>query len=226
MSRKHVHPDRLPTSAQVSAIDDPVLLGALADDIERVCTQIETDLEFRTDEPWASRARHALSIHRHALKRVSRRVRALAAGAPEETGLRSKEETHPLTLEVLAQRPSIDVAKLETVEAVDEQLAWLAARIGAVADDRSDEIGLLAGDRDEGFLAATGSMLREMRGLRQELQNQRGRISKAVKAIAHKTVDRSRERLFIEAAREIIDRATYLAIWDRVDQLQELESRA
>lgn len=215
--------DRLPTAAQVATINDPALLQALADDIERVCTQIETDLEFRDDEPWATRARYALSAHRQALKRVSRRIRGLASSAPADTPVRAKEETHPLTLEVLSRRPKIDVTKLATVEEVDQRLAWIAERINAVTDDRSDEICLPAGDRDEGFLAATGSVLREMRGLRQDLQVQRGRVSKAVKAQGQQVLDRSRERLFIDAAREVLDRVTYLAIWDRVDRLQAVD---
>lgn len=216
----------LPTEAQINAITDVPALRALQNDIEIRATKIETDLEFSTlGDDWERRARSALAMHRLANKRIARRAKALGAdrrgSGPRAHGGRQRpdDEIRMLTLEVLRTRPSIDPAKLHTIEQVDASVAWLAERINAVTSDREDEIAVVAGDRDEAFMAATGNLLREMKALRQAVQNRRGEITKAERMAAQAAREATRPQLFVDAARQVLDRDTFIRIWAIVDQL-------
>lgn len=223
--------ERLPTKAQIGAVTDLSVLDGWRDDIARAVAKMETDLEFLAgDNPeWAARARAALAIHRLTDRIIARRMGALRRSAmtTAKTARRPEADCDPLTLEVLRARPAVDLDALTTTDQVDERMSWLVARIDAVTADREDEIGMEAADRDEGFLAATGNALRHMRALRQDLQTRRGRLNKAEKAAARAAEvphQETRERLFIDAARELLDRATYLRLWDEVDRREELQS--
>ena len=216
---------KLPTPEAIKAIGSLELINLLKDDIEQAIARMETDLEFSSrDEDWERRARSALAKHRYVLRLLDRRYGSLKSkqekqSAPE----RPPEDCHALTLEVLERRPSIEPEKLGTVAEVDDATAWLVERISAMTADREEEIALAPGDRDEGFLAATGNALRLMRAQRQALQNRRGALTRAERALAHTPRQETRERLFIEAAREQLDRETFRAIWDLVDRLQDLQ---
>lgn len=213
---------KLPTPEAIKAIGSPELINLLKDDIEQAITRMETDLEFSSgDADWERRARSALAKHRYVLRLLDRRCGALKSkqekqSAPE----RPPEDCHALTLEVLDRRPSIEPDRLATVAEVDDAAAWLLERISAMTADREEEIALAPGDRDEGFLAATGNALRLMRGQRQALQNRRGAITRAQREKDQAPRQETRERLFIEAAREQLDRETFRSIWDLVDRLQ------
>lgn len=223
----------LPTKGQINAITDIAALEDMRDEIERVSTKIETDLQFLVeDEDWAARARMALAIHRFTERLVARRIGALRRNMAADVKAKAKrpaEDCDQLTPEVLGKRPVIHVRALTSTQEVDAQTTWLVARIDAVTLDREDEIGMGAGERDEAFLAATNSALRHMRDLRQQLQTRRGELSRAEKATAkalEAPAQETRERLFIDAAREVLDRSTYLAIWDRVDRMQQTRDAA
>lgn len=218
----------LPSKDQIQAILDPAVLVEIRDDIEHQIVKIETDLEFRVDdEDWARRARSALSHHRQARRHVDRQIATLreaelkANPTPKRrsTG-RPTDCTNALTLEVLASRPNIDVASIASVEAVDSVLAWLTARIDAVTDDRADEIALDSWDRDEGFLAKTGIALRVMRGFRQPLHDRRTLLLGPKPPPAPTKGQQARERLFVDACREALDRETFVALWARVDEME------
>ncbi len=217
----------LPTKPQINAISDISALGDLADDILLRITRIEADLEFRDDEEWAARARQALAVHRFTWRLVGRRIDHLKRDQPkDEAARRPPSEIDALTAEVMTLRPAIRAMALETVQAVDDQMAWLVARINAVTTDREDEIGLPAADRDEAFLASTGNVLRLMRGQRQELQNRRGVLTKAERRATQAQHDLTRPQIFIEAAREVLDKETYLAVWAAVDRMQAQQAAA
>ena len=227
----HFERTQLPTQAQIAAISDHEVLKALGSDIERACVKIETDLEFEAgDNAWAARARSALAHHRYTERLVARRISKLRRKGeilppPKVGAVRPDDACDPLTIETIHTRPAVDIEAVDTTERVDELLAWLAKRIDAVERDREDEIGLPAVRRDERFLAATGSVLREMRLLRQQLHSRRGAITRAAKKIqAAAAKPETREQLFIDAAREVLDRATYLRLWGMVDQREEAQA--
>jgi hypothetical protein len=221
----------LPTAEQIKAIDDVGALEGMREELERRIVRMRTDLEFRVDDDdWAPRARAALSLHSYAARRIDRRLAALRSKAPKGAKAKRPEgECNPLTLEALAKPPAIVVSALTTTQEIDDHLATLAAQVNAVEVDRTDEISLRAGERDEAFLAATGGVLATMRLLRQQLQVRRGEISRAERKrmLVEEAASRNtREQLFIDAAREILDRATYVAIWDRVDQIEARSAAA
>lgn len=218
--------DQLPTKQMIAAVSDIQALYGWKDEIELRITHIETNLEFRPDDDdWAHRARNALALHRYADRLIARRIAKLKSAEPKgEAPTRPDTDNDPLTVEVLAKWPEIDVAAITETPTIDERSAWITARINAVAADRDDEIALNPGDRDEGFLAATGSALRHMRGLRAAIQNRRGEISKAARVAAAQERDTRREALFIEACRTILDRDTFVRVWERVDQMEAFDA--
>lgn len=211
----------LPTPKQIAALTDIPSLRDLCDDVERGVIQIETQLEFETgDEEWAKRAANALAAFRFAERALKRRLHNLV-GAQErqasgELARRPDEDIDPLTHEVLKDRPDWSVPAIQTVAEADDRMVWLVDRINAVRTDREDEIAQPASDRDEAFLAATGSLLRHMNGLRSQVQNRRGELARSERQ-AH---GRSRERMFIDAARGLLPGDTFAAIWDRVAELE------
>lgn len=218
----------LPTKEQIFALTDLPALYGLKDDVEKSIIQMEAQLEFLDgdgDDSWASRATNALALHRYVDRQLSQRIGMLKDATPKGAkAVRPETDCDLLTVEVLARRPEINAATVETVQEVDAHLAWLTARINAVTADREDETAMAAGDRDEGFLAATGNALRLMRGQRMALQTRRGEISKAEKLAALAIRDSRRERLFIDAAREVLDKDTFLRLWDRVDRMEAYSS--
>lgn len=227
MSNASILRQRLPTKAQIFAIDSLDALYGIKDDVEREILKIETSLEFQSDDAdWAHRACNALALHRYVDRMLSRRIGQLKGKSGKGGNDRPDDDCDPLTLEVLAERPECDPTTLETVQAVDERIAWLAARINATQGDRDDEIAMEAGDRDEGFLAATGTVLRHMKGLRQTLQTRRGEITRAAKQAEAEARNACRMQRFIEAAKFVLDRDTFMRVWDRVDELEMREREA
>lgn len=210
---------RLPTRSQINALTDPEVLADLRDAVERVAVKITTDLQFSADEEWARRARGALAAHRHARTLLERRLAALRAETPDANP-RGRDDNDPLTNEVLDNRPHVDVAAISTVEAADEWIGWIRDRLDAVQRDREDEIGLPAAERDEAFMSATGSVLRRLRGLRQDVQNRRGELTRLDRQTAQRALQSSREQLFIDLCRETLDRETYRSLRARVDEIE------
>jgi len=211
----------LPSKLQIAAISDVDALNDIRDAIERTIVHIETQLEFSGGvvDSWARAAQGALALHRYVDRLIRRRIATLDAASADEIAIRPDDANSPLTLEVLAKRPNINPSDFATIEDVEAKAQWLVERIEAVREDREDEIGQKPGERDEKFLAATGSLLRSMNWQRSNLQNRRGEIRKAEKASALKGQDDVRERLFIRAAQEVLDRDTYLRIWAVVERV-------
>lgn len=219
------HP--LPTKAEIQAITDPQDLRDLLDDIERTTTSIETQLEFDElgDDDWYARARGALIAHRITAKMATRRLHVLQSTQP---GARSKnkppaptrdaDENHPLTNEVLKTPPVVEIHGAMTREEVDAKLLWVVERINAVEADRSSEIGVKADQRDEGFLAVTKGVLRPLKAIRLQLESRKAGFRHRAKAERVIERETTRERMFIDAARDALPRETFLAIWAAVDR--------
>lgn len=215
----------LPTPAQIEAMTDLPSLRQLRDDVDQVVTHIETRIQHSVDDgtDWRTRALGALTKHRHVSKLLWARIKTLqrrqAAGAVKAAPMaRAAADNSQLTNEVLANRPDIGVDAIQTVEAIDATLSWLGERIVAVENDRNDEIAVPSPERDEGFMAATNTLLKSMRAQRSALQIRRGQISREARRAIAAERDSRRERMFVDAAREILPKATFEAIWARVDR--------
>lgn len=209
----------LPTAAQVNALTDVPTLRALCDDVERTVCQIEAQLEFDVgDDDWAMRASNALAIHRYTERVLKRRLHKLTHQVPERrrAALRGLEDIHPLTQQAIAAPAVIDANALDTVEAVDAAMAQVVEILTAIEIDRGDEIAMVAADRDEGFLARTTAALRALRASRAALQTRRTALARAAKEAAHADRNADRRQRFIDAAKALLPRETYQALWDRV----------
>lgn len=217
------HP--LPSPEEIARSTDRDALFALKDEVQAEVIKMETDLEFRSpDTEWSSRCRSALARHRQCLININRRLKDTSkSSVAKGAGVRPDDVNHPFTRELLEARPTFgDVEDVVTTAACDRELVWLTERVNAISDDRDDEVAQSAAERDEGFLAATNSLLRELRARRAAVQNRRGAITKAEKSAAHAARDQVRERLFIEAAASVLDRETYRRLWDRVTEMERL----
>jgi hypothetical protein len=217
----------LPTRAQIDAITDLGALNALREDVEKAIDHIEAQLEFSTgDDEWARRATSALGLHRFVMRGLCRRIAQLTPRRDRIAPRRPRDACDPLTLEVLDLKQGVRVnpATLESIPAVERDIEWMTRRIDAMTNDRLDEIGLPQADRDERFMAATDARLRQMRSLKSALTARLGQLRRQANAQRQAEQDRLRERQFIAAASDLLDRETYLKIWARVDQERPRET--
>lgn len=211
---------QIPEKHQIRQITDMPTLVQLRDDLSSAATKIEVDLEYAPgDEEWEKRARNALFHHRWALDLVRGRIDELRREtALAERRVRDISRNDPLTNEVLEIVPNVLVEDFTTIEAVDEKIGWYSDRLVAVERDRADELGYAAQQRDEAFLAASLSAIRRINFQKSALLTQRGRILKAEKLAAQLELERVRERKFVEAARLLLPRETYLGLWRHVER--------
>lgn len=223
MSKDHPLYVELPTRDQIRDLTSLHVINDLRAHIERQIVIMETKLEFDqgVDLDWQRRASNALAFHRYTDRLLARRHGELR-GAKSKAGPtpRDKDDNHPLTNEAMDGVWKFSASEIGSVEEIDRAISYIAERIMAVEEDRNDEISMPAKDRDEGFMATTGSLLRRLRGQRQELHIRRGALTREAKAKARTVDEGSREQLFIDAAREILPRETFLAIWTQVDRLE------
>lgn len=209
----------LPTVAQINAISDVEALRGLCDEVERTIVQIESQLEFDIgDDGWAKRAANALALFRYTDRVLKRRLHKLTHREPERRRIskRANEDIHPLTLRAIQEPTSFDPRQLASVEDVDAAAADVVSTINAVEVDRADEISLLAEERDEGFLARTNGALRSLKALRMQLQHRRSGLAKEAKEAAHAERNADRKQRFIDAAKDLLPRETYDALWSKV----------
>lgn len=215
--------EQLPTAAEIERMTDLGELGTLRDRIAKACADIEVELDFSDrDEQWAHRARKALSVHMFTGRVVDRRIgslqrQTLHRGAPGRR--RPERENSALTMEVLVKRPKLDLS-VKTIEALDAHLAWLSARIDAVSADRSSELSQPADRRDTIFISQASTAIRWLNLVSNDVRALRGAAAREARRNVAKPIERKRERLFIDIAREQLDPAVYSGIWARVDQIQ------
>jgi hypothetical protein len=103
---------------------------------------------------------------------------------------------------------------------VEAALTTLVEKITALEEDRAEESALPVEERDTAWLTRAALALRKASITRNDLLKRGGDLRRADKAAEQQRREQevSRERLFIEAAREVLDRTTYLAVWEAVDR--------
>lgn len=211
--------NQVPTAAQINALTDVPSLRGLCDEVERRVLQIEAQLEYDIgDDDWAKRASSALALFRYTERVAKRRLYKLTHREPERrrTAQRALEDIHPLTQRAIAAPTIVDVAGLETIEAVDDAMTEVVEMLTAVEIDRGDEIAMLAADRDEGFLARSNATLRTLRASRVALQHRRTTLARQAKEAATAARNANRQQRFIDAAKALLPSETYQSLWDRV----------
>lgn len=216
--------EKLPTPAEIDAMTDLSGLERLRNRINKASADIEVELDFSDrDDEWAKRARSALSAHLFTGRSVDRRINALKyqmnrpnRGAPGRR--RPDHVTSPLTLEVLVDRPQLELS--DDIGQLDGHLAWIAARINAASVDRDSELAEPPDRRDTLFVGRASGAIRWLNLMANDVRSRRAAAVRAARRQATAPIERLRERIFIDLAREQLDPAVYAAIWQRVDQLQ------
>lgn len=219
----------LPSRAQLQAIGDRAALEAIREAIADRVTRIETDLEFRPgDADWQARARSALFHHRRALRLTGERlreVRTAAQGKPSSTGRRRPEDCHPLT-NSLFDGFSIDAGGLATLDLVAAARADLDLRIEALQLDRADENDRLTERKDMTWLQRAKVALTRARNERAALDAREAELRTQEREARKAATPSRREQLFVDAAREVLARDDFEAVWAVVDRIQAAERAA
>lgn len=214
--------EKLPTREQINQISDIQALEDMRDDVERRMFQIESDLDFRDGtEEWEGRALGALSIHRYTAKVISRRIDALSKPKPIAIDVAKKAEREnclPLTWMAIDGEFDDD-NQTEILEEIDERLTTLQDAIESIEIDKADELSKKESARDLKWIAQANAALRRVRTSRHQLSIKKAAIIREEKERVRVSGERTRERLFISACREILPRETYLMLWDRADRL-------
>lgn len=222
--------EKLPTREQINQISDIQALEDMREDVERRIFQIESDLDFRDGtEEWEGRALGALSIHRYTAKAISRRIDNLSKPRPAVKDSPKKlERENCLPLTWMAIDGEFDSYDPSGLDEINQHLVTLQDAIESVEIDKADELSKKESVRDLKWIAQANAALRRIRSSRHQLSIKRAAILREEKDRARASGERTRERLFISACREILPRETYLILWDRVDRLSagELEEPA
>lgn len=225
--------DDLPTKDQISAICEAGALEDIRDDVERAISKIETDLEYGDgDDAWAHRARNALAHHRYIERLLHRRIKQLTpkpraptvpVSSPRSARKRQASECSAMTIAALNGDRPVSGMVPDDLGALDQALDILTGQIAALKNDRDDEILRFAdGERDTDWLARVGIILRKCGVEHQEIMRRAGAIRRKDKLRVQAHRDAERPQLFIDVAREVLDRDTFLAIWATVDRRSPL----
>lgn len=222
----------LPTRAQIEAISTRADLEAIRDEIDRRIAKIETDLEFSDrDEEWAFRARNALSLHRYTLTLCNRRLKAIGGGVfigamKAKAVARERTDCHDLTWDLLDGH-TVDLTTLTTAEGAQAAYDDLTRYIDAAEADRADEVArFVPMVRDEGWMAEVNAAIKAAKATRYQIgliianyrqQAKQERRLAIIAAANERQVIEARQ--FVDMAREMLSRETYLSIWDRVNTL-------
>lgn len=218
----------LPTREQLAAISDAPALEGLLDEVGRRSAKIETDLEFwaEGDEDWAYRARNALALHRHTERLIERRLKALrprtpmarpaAQPVPWRAGInranRSHETVSPDAAALMDREfPATEAMDADTVQATE---AALLRQIEALKTEREEEVLNHPDpvDRDEPWLIRSAAAIRRAGAYHQAVLARKRALNKAVKEANQARRDESFGQAFVEAARLVLDRDTFLRI--------------
>lgn len=222
--------EKLPTREQINQISDIQALEDMREDVERRIFQIESDLDFRDGtEEWEGRALGALSIHRYTAKAISRRIDSLSkpqAAVKDDPKKLERENCLPLTW--MAIDGEFDGDDIDSLDEINQHLVTLQDAIESIEIDKADELSKKESVRDLKWIAQANAALRRIRSSRHQLSIRRAAILREEKDRARTLGERTRERLFISACREVLPRETYLMLWDRVDRkfVEDLEETA
>lgn len=228
----------LPNKEQIAAIDDIKALGDIRDEVDRAIARIETDLEYSDrDDDWYARAKNALALHKYVGTMIDRRLRELQprkkASAPfaplasVSTNARRRTDWNPLTDAALRG----DIPDPETVSddlpALEEAAARVLEQINAMKDDKEDETLNYNQDAwDQEWLSRLAAAQRRCGIVHQALLRRLSAAKRKHKAAVQARRDATRPQAFVDAAREVLDRETFLAIWEVVDRREPLTDQA
>lgn len=219
--------ERLPTKEQINCIDDVQALRDIQDEIEKRMSRISTDLEFRngTDE-WEGRAISALAFHRYLSGAVNKRIKALGQGEPthkaDDAPQRIREDCSDLTWRLMDGE--FDHLAEAKDEELDSAIQTLQEALDEAERDRADEIGRPVPKQDQAWLAESKIALRDGRAIRHQLTLRKAAIARSEKEAARLALEATRERIFIQACRDVLPKQTYQLLWDRVDRVMMEEA--
>jgi hypothetical protein len=73
---------------------------------------------------------------------------------------------------------------------------------------------------DSDWYARANAALRIAKAMKQELARKRADLARTIKDAQHVARSRTREKMFIDACREMLPHETYAAVWLRVDAME------
>lgn len=211
--------ERLPDKAQINAIADINALELLKEDIQKRIARIETDLDFRdATADWEERAIKALSIHRYTERVVSSRIEKLKGKQEAKaSGTRpERTECHELTWKLLDGE--FDNPEAESLEDIENEISVLDEAMEAAEIDKADELSKHEFRRDIVWITQINLALKKGKATKHQLTLKRSALKRADKEARLAQKEALRERMFIDACREMLPRETYAALWDRVDR--------
>lgn len=225
----------LPNKEQIAAINDVGALEDIRDEVDRAIARIETDLEFSDrDDDWYFRARNSLALHKYIGTMLDRRIRELrpkpkaapnpmAALAGAKTSARKRTACSAFTLAAFDGQIIDPESVPDELSALETAMATVKKQIDALKDDRDDELlNFEQAVRDQDFLMRVSVATRHCGAAHQALLKRAAKIRQAEKAKVQAARDLARPQAFVEAAREVLDRETFLAIWEVVDRREPL----
>lgn len=229
----------MPTKEQIAAIDDVEALEDIRDEVDRARARIETDLEYsERDDDWALRARNALALHRYVGSLIGRRLAQLEREArttapahfsrKPRPGARTRREADCSALTLAAfDGEIVDPDEIpDELPALETALGVVSNQINALRDDKDDEVTRFAQNEiDHGFLTRVGVAQRRCGAAHQALLKRAAAIRKVEKVAVQNVRDATRPQLFVDAAREVLDRETFLAVWEVVDRREAASAR-
>lgn len=211
--------ERLPDKDEINEMTDVQELTDLADEIERSIVRIEADLDFRegTDE-WEGRAIGALSFRRYAKKLIEKRVAKLTSKKADQNERNEREECLQETWNALEGGLDNEGDVAETEEEIDSAMSRLTVGIDSVNYDRAEEASKPPPKQDLKWMFEANATVKRLKAVRHSLSLKRAAITRAAKEGVRLVLDAKKERLFIEACRDILPAETYRMLWDRVDR--------
>lgn len=122
----------------------------------------------------------------------------------------------------------IDPDRITTLEGFDEALGGVTAACAKIEMqlNYAREKASRYGDRGEpGWYARATYALRSGRAMHDVLIRKRAGLARRLRDGARADRDRSRERLFISACREILPHGTFQMLWRRVEEIEKASWR-
>lgn len=135
------------------------------------------------------------------------------------------DEQVDLAEQLLDMPVRFDRTAVPTPEACDDALAWLAARIDALAAERLQEIEeFAAAHRDEPWIIAANDRLTQARYVRQMIIGQRAELIRAQQHAEKMALDPPEAKSFKRLVKERLGQQEYLALWEKA-RAEARESR-
>lgn len=225
----------LPTKEQIDAIDDIEALEDIRDELDQTIAKIETDLEYSgRDDEWYDRAKNALAYHKYVDTMLGRRLGFLRRKSRVPADMsraaliaRSRAKGHRRARWSAYTQAAFDGDIIDPeliaddLPALETALGVLLAQMNALKDDKDEEVLHNGQDEiDHEFLTRVGVVSRRCGAAHQVLLRRAAALRKEAKLANHAEHERgaTRQQMFVDAAREVLDRETFLSIWEVVDR--------